>query len=92
MCTAVKPLMAYEIIQKEDADSVIYLEPDIAVFDSLNELENMFSEGSILLTPHQLVPEKEDIYIRENEILFLKRGTYNLDFSVLKKMNRVYHS
>ena len=24
---------------KEDADSVIYLDPDIAVFDSLNELE-----------------------------------------------------
>lgn len=85
LCTAVKPLMAYEIIQKEDADSVIYLDPDIAVFDSLNELENMFSEGSILLTPHQLVPEKEDIYIRENEILFLKRGTYNFGFFGVKK-------
>ncbi len=85
LCTAVKPLMAYEILQKDDADSVIYLDPDIAVFDSLSELENMFREGSILLTPHQLVPEKEDIYIRENEILFLKRGTYNFGFFGVKK-------
>ena len=85
LCTAVKPLIANEILLKDDADSVIYLDPDIAVFDSLKELEHMFEEASILLTPHQLVPEKEDIYIRENEILFLKRGAYNFGFFGVKK-------
>lgn len=85
LCTAVKPMIAYEILQKKDADSVIYLDPDIVVFDNLKELEKMFDEGSILLTPHQLVPETEDTYIRENEILFLKRGTYNFGFFGVKK-------
>ena len=85
LCTAVKPMMALEILQRNDADSVIYLDPDIAVFDNLENLEKMFEKGSILLTPHQLIPEKEDIYIRQNEILFLKRGTFNFGFFGVKK-------
>lgn len=83
LCTAVKPFIA-KFLMKEYKSNVIYLDPDIAVFDELNELESFFDKGSILLTPHQLVPEKEDIYIRENEILFLKRGTYNFGFFGVK--------
>lgn len=83
LCTAVKPFMAQEIMKKYNSN-VIYLDPDIAVFNSLKELEAMFESSSILLTPHQYIPEKEDIYIRENEILFLKRGTFNFGFFGVK--------
>lgn len=79
LCTAVKPLMAKWIVKNYNAN-VIYLDPDIAVFNKLEELEGMFQKGSILLTPHQLKPEREDLYKRENEILFLKRGSYNFGF------------
>lgn len=83
LCTAVKPLLALDIMNKYNTN-VIYLDPDIGVFNNLNELENMFEDNSILLTPHQYVPENEDIYVRENEILFLKRGTYNFGFFGVK--------
>ena len=83
LCTAVKPMMAYQIMTTFNAN-VIYLDPDIAVFDDLEKLEEMFETSSILLTPHQLHPEKDDIYVRENEILFLKRGTYNFGFFGVK--------
>lgn len=85
LCTAIKPMMALDILQRDDAEGVIYLDPDIAVFNSLVDLEKMFDEASILLTPHQLVPETNDLYIRENEILFLKRGSYNFGFFGVKK-------
>lgn len=84
LCTAVKPMAALEIIERYHANSVIYLDPDIAVFNSLEKLEKMFDQSSILLTPHQLKPETNDLYIRENEILFLKRGCYNFGFFGVK--------
>lgn len=80
LCTAVKPLMALEIMKLYYADKVIYLDPDIAVFDDLSVLESYLDEHSIILTPHQLQPEENDLYVKENEILFLKRGTFNLGF------------
>ena len=80
LCTAVKPMAALEIMERFGADSVVYLDPDIAVFDSLKELEAMFETSSILLTPHQTKPETHDYFIRNNEILFLKRGSYNCGF------------
>jgi len=83
LCTAVKPLIALEIMDKYNAN-VIYLDPDIGVFDSLSELEAMFENSSILMTPHQFVPEKQDLYVKENEILFLKRGSYNFGFFGVK--------
>lgn len=80
LCTAVKPFYAEEIMKRFGAEKVIYLDPDIVVFYSLEPLSNLLEKSSIILTPHQLKPENEDIYVRENEILFLKRGTYNLGF------------
>ena len=84
LCTAVKPMAALEIMECYSAGSIIYLDPDIAVFNSLEELERMFEKSSILLTPHQLKPEVHDLYVRENEILFLKRGSYNFGFFGVK--------
>lgn len=80
LCTAVKPFYAEEIMRRYQADKVIYLDPDILVLESLTPLSELLEQSSLILTPHQLQPEREDLYIRENEILFLKRGTYNLGF------------
>ena len=84
LCTAVKPLTAKYIMDTYGAQKVIYLDPDIGVFDKLEELESFLDNNSIVLTPHQLEPEENDIYVRENEILFLKRGTYNFGFFGVK--------
>lgn len=84
ICTAVKPMAALEIIHRYHATKVVYLDPDIAVFSSLQELDQLLDDYSMLFTPHQLKPEDDDSYVKSNEILFLKRGTYNLGFFAVK--------
>lgn len=80
-CTAVKgPALQY--LCEKDFDIVIYLDPDVAVFDSLSPLIEMLEDSDILLTPHQLTPEGkyDDIAIKDNELCSLTHGVYNLGF------------
>jgi len=85
LCTALKPVYALTLMSNYKTEKIIYLDPDIAVFNSLSPLLSLLDNFSILLTPHQLAPEKEDEYVKHNEILFLKRGSFNLGFFGVKR-------
>jgi len=63
---------------------VVYLDPDIMVFSQLDEVDLLLDTHSMVFTPHQLDFEEDDSYVVSNEILFLKRGTYNLGFFAVK--------
>lgn len=78
-CTAVKG-PALKLLLSEGAETVFYLDPDTAVLGSLGELQDALLSDSILLTPHQLVPETSKRAIVDNEICSLAHGTYNLGF------------
>jgi hypothetical protein len=79
-CTGVKA-MALKLLQEEYAEEqVIYLDPDIVVFNNLNEIVRSLREYSILLTPHCPVAETETEAIVCNEISSLAHGVYNLGF------------
>ena len=80
LCTAVKGRAAKFIMESYDCENVIYFDPDIAIFSPLEELIGHFEQSDILITPHQLRPEKIFSAIAENEISFLRHGTYNLGF------------
>jgi len=80
LCTAVKGYGFREIFRRYDCDKVFYFDPDAVVFGGLEELERRLDENSILLTPHQLVPENNHEAIVDNEICSLKHGIYNLGF------------
>ena len=81
LCTAVKGAAARYIMQSYDScENVIYFDPDIAIFSPLEELIGNFEHSDILITPHQLQPEKIYSAIAENEIAFLRHGSYNLGF------------
>jgi hypothetical protein len=83
VCTAIKgPFLEWLI--NSDADKIIYLDPDIAVLDSLQPLLDMLEESSILLTPHQLQPDDETQSVWDNEICSLAHGTYNLGFLAVR--------
>lgn len=84
VCTAVKPALALTLIQKFNAEKVVYLDPDIMVFSRLDEIDLLLDTHSMIFTPHQLEFEEDDSYVVSNEILFLKRGTYNLGFFAVK--------
>ncbi len=81
-CTAVKGRMMAHLMGQPDAEKVLFFDPDIAIFGSLDPLTEALEEAQIVLTPHQLDPEPRDarMAIGDNEIGSLKYGVFNLGF------------
>lgn len=79
VCTAVKgPFLRMQLYA---ADVVIYLDPDICLFGPLECVDDLLEgRANILLTPHQLEPDKESSIVIDNEITSLATGIYNLGF------------
>lgn len=80
MCTAVKGIALQEIVRRYEPEKVFYFDPDIAVLSPLDDLLSMLDQKSIILTPHQAVPEDSLEAIADNEICSLRHGVFNLGF------------
>ena len=80
LCTAVKGPAAELLAQRPGVNKIMYLDPDIKVFSSLDMLESLLDQHEILLTPHLLDFEQDITAIQDNEISALKHGVYNLGF------------
>lgn len=81
-CTAVKARAHLRIMDEPGAECVVYFDPDIAVFNSMDPVTDLLANHSIVLTPHQVDPEPADDTraIRDNEITSLDFGSFNLGF------------
>lgn len=86
LCTAVKGPFLKKFV-KDGWDKIIYLDPDIAVYNSLTPIEELLDQYSVVLTPHQVTPETEEDAIRDNEITALNYGVYNLGFLAIRNDN-----
>ena len=84
LCTAVKGFAFLEIISRYKAGKILYFDPDIVIMSSLEKLIERLDHSSLLLTPHQTVPERSEGAIIDNEICSLKHGIYNLGFLGVK--------
>jgi hypothetical protein len=87
-CTAIKPFVFEELAKMRRP--IIYLDPDIAVFASMEEvLAELTNGASIAVTPHQLVPSSDYQAIIDNEVATLKYGIFNFGFLAIdpKKQN-----
>ncbi len=86
-CTAVKGEALLRILADETAEKVLYFDPDIAVFNSLSPLADLLDAHSIVLTPHQITPDKvtNPRAILDNEVTSLGFGVYNLGFVAVRK-------
>lgn len=83
LCTAVKGPMLVRLLER-GAENVVYLDPDIALFSDLHEIERLLDARSIVLTPHIVDPENGHQAIIDNEVGTLKHGTYNLGFLAIR--------
>lgn len=83
LCTAVKGAMLCKLLD-EGAEAVVYLDPDIALFDTLAPAIEALDGASVVLTPHQLEPEDDRAAVIDNEIGSLKHGIYNLGFLAVR--------
>jgi hypothetical protein len=79
LCTAVKATAALNLLNKYD--KVIYLDPDIAVFDNFDDVVSELDQHDIVLTPHQLSPcENTERKLKDIELCSLMHGVFNLGF------------
>ncbi|MCP1273999.1 hypothetical protein NKW43_09940 [Gluconobacter albidus] len=83
LSTAVKGKMLCRLLEKPDANSVVYIDPDIAIFNPLMHVMDLLKNHPVVLTPHQTEPETHPQGIVDNEIGSLKRGIYNLGFMAI---------
>jgi hypothetical protein len=81
--TNVKPsFMKYLLVQFE-LKAVVYLDPDIYVYDSLDPILEMLQSFSVVLTPHLTSPLPDDgCSPCERDLLY--NGTYNLGFIAIR--------
>jgi hypothetical protein len=75
--TNVKPTFAKRLLGQYE--KVIYLDPDIYVYDRLQRILDLLDKHAVVLTPHITEPIDDDKLPGEPE--FLNSGIYNLGFA-----------
>lgn len=83
-CTAVKGPALVHIMTRHNPEKIMYLDPDIAVYETLEPISSLLDSYEIILTPHNLSPELDERGIIDNEIAPLKHGIYNLGFIAVR--------
>ena len=82
--TAVKPFFfQYFLKNQQSVNTLIYLDPDILVYKSFQDLEDELKTSNIVITPHITKPIGDKKYQTEND--FLNSGLYNLGFLAVKR-------
>jgi hypothetical protein len=81
--TAVKPFYFNHFFKNEPSvDKIVFLDPDILVYRTFIELDQVLNENEIVIMPHFSTPINDDKSQAEND--FLNSGLYNLGFIALK--------
>ncbi|MEO8114711.1 MAG: hypothetical protein ABI655_10035 [Phenylobacterium sp.] len=83
VCTAVKGPFIHQACSS-GADVVIYLDPDTALFESLDPLLGWLEDHDILLTPHLIDPNDDPAAILDNDISASRTGIFNLGFVAVR--------
>jgi len=78
LCTAVKPFLLRHLRDRLGARRAIYLDPDVLVLDSLDDLIARLKDSSLVLIPHITMPADNERDPAERRIRL--SGVYNLGF------------
>ena len=76
--TALKPYAFSWLFEHFNAQSVIYIDPDIWLFSPMHEVLTGLKSHSIVLTPHVMVPLQDGKEPSDHTIM--KSGIYNFGF------------
>ncbi len=83
LSTAVKPWLLRTLLERPGIDTVAYLDPDIRIFASLEEIERRAREHQVVLTPHFTAPLPRDGRKPSEEDILIA-GAYNLGFIAMR--------
>ena len=87
LSTAVKPWLLRHLLDERGLERIAYLDPDIRVYDRLDEIDRLTREHGLVLIPHLTSPLPRDGK-RPSEADILISGTYNLGFISLERGTR----
>jgi glycosyltransferase involved in cell wall biosynthesis len=80
LSTAVKPWLLKHLLRQHGVGRLTYLDPDIQVFSSLEEIDELLAEHAVVVNPHLTDPMPRDgKYPAETDILV--SGSFNLGFA-----------
>src|SRR5579883_2582891 len=82
-CTAVKGHALLHLMN-EGAEKIVYLDPDIALLQDLQAIDDSLDQASIILTPHLAEPNVARTEIADNEASAMRHGVYNLGFIAVR--------
>ncbi len=83
LSTAIKPFTFLLFFKTIPGARVVYLDPDILVFDRLDEVISAFSDGrEMILTPHIMKPLQDGR--QPDDLTIMKSGIYNLGFAAIR--------
>jgi glycosyltransferase involved in cell wall biosynthesis/SAM-dependent methyltransferase len=88
LSTSLKPWVLESLLDAGE-ESVMYLDPDIAVYAPLGKIDVLVREHGIVLTPHTTVPMSRD-GLRPTEADLMAAGTFNLGFIAVDKSARPF--
>lgn len=79
--TSVKPFITLKLL--ESFDKVIFLDPDTCVYHSLDGIFDELNDHPIVLTPHYVTPQNNDL--AESDVGMLRFGSFNLGFYAVNR-------
>ena len=79
LCTAVKARLLDHLLREEGIEQLFYLDPDILVTSSLDDIFDRLNTFDVLLTPHVDQNYPEDGLSPDDGVI-LRYGIYNLGF------------
>jgi hypothetical protein len=82
-CTAIKAA-CFQYLFTKGYEKLLYMDPDVYVFNPLQPVFEQLSEKSILVTPH-ILSAQTPFKGHYDDHLFLLNGTFNLGFIGLKR-------
>lgn len=88
LATAFKPYLLSYLFDSKGVASILYLDPDILVTNSLNNLYEELEKNDIVLTPH-LDTDYPDDGLLPDDGHIMRSGIYNLGFIGLRKCQNV---
>ncbi|AYB31322.1 glycosyl transferase [Chryseolinea soli] len=85
--TAVKPDVFFYLFERKGCQKVVYLDPDIKVYDRFDELSSALDQYSIIVTPHFTTPIDDGE--STTDFRMLGSGLFNLGFIALSRIDAV---
>ncbi len=84
LCTAMKGPGLQYVLDTFQPRKVLYFDPDMVIFNPLDELERLLDHHPVILTPHLTTPNTDLQAIIDHEICAMQHGIFNLGFFAVR--------